>query len=73
MTLKSAAASRDRPLKTELHTLTGLELAGKIRRKEVSAREAVADLFARIERLEPPLHAYLALDRAGGAGAGGRN
>jgi len=39
----------------ELHSLTGLELAGKIRRKEVSAREAVADLFARIERLEPAL------------------
>ncbi len=60
-------------MQTELHTLTGLELAGKIRRKEVSAREAVADLYARIERLDGPLHAYLALDRAGGAGAGGRD
>ena len=39
-------------MQTELHTLTGLELAGKIRRKEVSAREAVADLYARIERLD---------------------
>jgi len=47
----------------ELHSLTGLELAGKIRRKEVSAREGVADLFARIERLEPALHAYLSLNR----------
>jgi aspartyl-tRNA(Asn)/glutamyl-tRNA(Gln) amidotransferase subunit A len=50
-------------VKTELHSLTGLELAGKIRRKEVSAREAVADLFERIERLDPPLHAYLSLNR----------
>ena len=48
---------------TELHRLTGLELAQRIARREVSSREAVQDLFARIERLEPQVHAYLALDR----------
>ena len=47
----------------ELHELTGLELAEQIRRKVVSSREAVEELFNQIDRCEPRLHAYLSLDR----------
>jgi len=47
----------------ELHKLTALELAARIRNKEVSAREAAEDLFARVDRLQPALHAYLSLGR----------
>ena len=46
-----------------LHQPTGLELADRIRRKEVSSREAVQDLFDQIDRCEPQVHAYLSLDR----------
>ena len=46
-----------------LHELTGLELAEKIRRKEVSSREAVEDLYEHIEAQQPRVHAYLSLDR----------
>jgi len=46
-----------------LHEMTGLELAGKIRTREVSSREAVSDLFKHIERTQRAVHAYLSLDR----------
>ena len=45
------------------HELTGLQLAGQIRRKNISSREAVEELFGRIERQEPRLHAYLSVNR----------
>ena len=50
-------------MNSELHQLTGLELAKKIREREVSSREAIKDLFDRIEALQPRLNAYLSLDR----------
>jgi aspartyl-tRNA(Asn)/glutamyl-tRNA(Gln) amidotransferase subunit A len=46
-----------------IHRLTGRELAERIQRKDVSSREAVEDLFGRIERLQPDLNVYLSLDR----------
>jgi len=46
-----------------LNELTGLELADLIRRREVASVEAVEDLFDRIERYDPRLHAYLSTDR----------
>lgn len=46
----------------ELHELTALELAEQIRERKVSSQEAVRELFKRIHRLEPKIHAFLALD-----------
>lgn len=46
-----------------LHELTGLELGERIRRKDVSSREAVEGLFTWIERTEPSVGAYLSLNR----------
>ena len=46
-----------------LYELTGLGLAEKIRAREVSSREAVEDLFDRIEALQPKIHAFLSLNR----------
>jgi len=47
----------------QLHELTGLELGDLIRRKEISSREAVEELFEWIEHQESRIHAYLSLDR----------
>jgi aspartyl-tRNA(Asn)/glutamyl-tRNA(Gln) amidotransferase subunit A len=46
-----------------LHQLTGLDLAALICRKDASSREAVQDLFDRIERLQPKINAFLSIDR----------
>ena len=47
----------------ELYELTAHELADKLRKREVSSREATESVFARIEQVEPALHAYLMLLR----------
>ena len=46
-----------------LHELTGLELGDLIRRREISSREAVEELFTWIEQADARVHAYLSLDR----------
>ena len=46
-----------------LHELTGLELGDLIRRREISSREAVEELFTWIEQTDARVHAYLSLDR----------
>jgi len=50
----------------ELCTLTGTQLAERIRRKQVSAREVMAAHLARIERVNPAINAIVTLvaDRA---------
>ena len=50
----------------ELCTLTAVDLAGRIRRKQVSAREVMAAHLARIERVNPKINAIVTLvaDRA---------
>lgn len=42
---------------------TALELAGQIRKKEISCREAVEAVFGQIERNEESLNCYISLDR----------
>lgn len=46
-----------------IHAMTGLGLAESIRKKQISSRDAVKDLFQRIERLQPELNVYLSLDK----------
>ena len=50
---------------SELHELTASQAADQIRRKELSPVELVRALLARIERLEPQLHAWVTLDAEG--------
>ena len=47
----------------DLHKLTGLELAEKIRAKKVSSRETVENLFERIDAQDQTIHAYLCVNR----------
>ena len=47
-----------------LHQLTGIELRERIRKGRVSAREATAELLARIEKTDPGVGAYLSCDGA---------
>jgi aspartyl-tRNA(Asn)/glutamyl-tRNA(Gln) amidotransferase subunit A len=54
---------------TELHMLGVAELIQLIRRREVSPVEVAEDCLKRIESLEPQLHAWATLDRAGGLAA----
>ena len=61
------AASLDaRPTADELCDLTAIELAARIRRKQVSARDVMAAHLARIERVNPKINAIVTLvaDRA---------
>jgi len=50
-------------LGTPLHQLSAIELRSLLRRRQVSAREVVEELFDRIARCEPKVGAYLAHDR----------
>lgn len=45
--------------------LTALELGEKIKKKEVSVREAVDAVLARAEEAEPVINSYVTLDREG--------
>jgi aspartyl-tRNA(Asn)/glutamyl-tRNA(Gln) amidotransferase subunit A len=45
-----------------MHDLSAFELAGKIRKGEISAREAVSNCLQRIETAQPALNAFLSLD-----------
>ena len=58
---ESSSAAAD-----ELCTLTAVDLAARIRRKQVSAREVMAAHLARIERVNPKINAIVTLvaDRA---------
>ena len=58
---ESSSATAD-----ELCTLTAVDLAARIRRKQVSAREVMAAHLARIERVNPKINAIVTLvaDRA---------
>jgi aspartyl-tRNA(Asn)/glutamyl-tRNA(Gln) amidotransferase subunit A len=47
----------------ELFELTAREVNGLIRKREVSAREVAEAALARVEALEPRLHAYLTVTR----------
>lgn len=49
----------------EITELTALELAGRIRAREISAAEAVRACLAQIERLEPKIHAFVTVDAEG--------
>ena len=42
---------------------TALELAGQIKKKEISCREAVGAVFGQIEKKEKELNCYISLDR----------
>jgi len=50
-------------LTTTLHEMTAVELRNVLRSRKASAREVIEDLFDWIERREPDIGAYLALDR----------
>jgi amidase len=61
------SASSSRPAKgDELCEMTAVDLAARIRRKEVSAREVLAAHLSRIERINPSVNAVVTLvaDRA---------
>lgn len=47
---------------TPLHYLELIEIARKLRRREISARELVEHMLARIDRLDHVLHAFAFLD-----------
>jgi aspartyl-tRNA(Asn)/glutamyl-tRNA(Gln) amidotransferase subunit A len=47
-----------------LNQLTLSELTGKLARREVSSRQIVEDCLARIDRVDPAIHAFLSVDRA---------
>ena len=47
-----------------LHRHTISELTGRLRSREVSAREALQACFAQIDRVDPQVKAFLSLDRA---------
>ncbi|NLL78304.1 MAG: Asp-tRNA(Asn)/Glu-tRNA(Gln) amidotransferase subunit GatA [Clostridiales bacterium] len=47
----------------EILNYTAVELAGKIKAKEVTVREAVEAVFARIEEQEKEYHCYVTLDK----------
>ena len=49
-------------MKTNLWQLSALELINAYRKKEISPVEVVADVFARIEKFNPSLSAFLALN-----------
>ena len=49
----------------DIMALTAVELAKKIRQREISAREAVEAAFRNIEKQEAVLHSYVTLDREG--------
>src|SRR5437588_6407762 len=46
----------------ELPALTIADLQSRLRRKEVSPREVIESLRARIEKVEPKIDAYLSID-----------
>ena len=46
----------------ELHELSAVDLAGAIRRREVSSREALHHLVARADRLDGPLNSIVTRD-----------
>jgi aspartyl-tRNA(Asn)/glutamyl-tRNA(Gln) amidotransferase subunit A len=48
--------------RTDLPALTIADLQGLLRRKEVSPREVLESLHARIEQVEPKIDAYLSID-----------
>ncbi|WP_342364112.1 amidase [Terrarubrum flagellatum] len=54
-------------MNTPAHDLTACELAGAIARGSVSASEAVAAAYARIDELEPKVRAWAWLDRENAA------
>jgi amidase len=66
-TIPSVSAPDEEPSMTssvandELCDLTAVELAGRIRRKDVSARDAMAAHLARIERVNPRINAIVTL------------
>ena len=49
-------------MKTNLWQLSALELINAYRKKEISPVEVVVDVFARIEKFNPSLSAFLALN-----------
>src|SRR5260370_4005059 len=48
--------------RSDLPALHSAELQSLLRRKEVSPREAIESLLARIEQVEPKIDAYLSID-----------
>lgn len=52
-------------MEMDIMALTAVELAKKIRQREISAREAVEAAFRNIEKQEAVLHSYVTLDREG--------
>ena len=54
-----------RPRKSELHKLPAVELRRLIARRDVSPVELLDHVLARIERLDPKVHAFVHLDRRG--------
>ncbi|MFM7100176.1 MAG: amidase, partial [Verrucomicrobiota bacterium] len=47
-----------------LHRLTLTDLAGRLARREVSAREALDACLAQVDRVDPQVRAFLSIDRA---------
>src|SRR5215218_1807232 len=55
------SAGTSAPPSDELCELSAVDLAGRIRRKQVSAREVMAAHLARIERVNPRINAVVTL------------
>ena len=51
--------------KQALHDLTAIEAADLIQRRDISSLELVEALLARIERVEPTLRSFVAVDALG--------
>ncbi|MCU1631902.1 MAG: amidase, partial [Micrococcaceae bacterium] len=54
-------------MRTELHELSAVELTGAIRRRKVSAREALDGHFDRIDAVNGSINAVITQDREGAA------
>ena len=60
------------PRKSDLYKLSAVELRGLIGRRELSPVELLDHLLARIDRLDPRIHAFVHLDRRGARAAARR-
>ena len=56
-------AAADTEVDMSILEYTALELAGQIKKKEISCREAVEAVFGQIEKKEKELNCYISLDR----------
>ena len=61
-----------RARKSELYRLSAVELRGLIGRRELSPVEFLNHVLARIDRLDPKIHAFVHLDRRGAKAAARR-